>query len=144
MKYIYILITSILLFSCNSTPSPGDSVDSFGDAITMTKVTSLSDIFSQKDENVGQEFLIEGTAVEICQKKGCWMDIKDGDDMITVRFKDYAFFMPKDGAGREAKIQGVFSKETYEDTDENGNAVTKEFYQIIASGVELQKRFEKS
>jgi len=105
----------------------------------MTEVTSLSDILVQKNDHVGQEFLVEGTAVEICQKKGCWMDIKDGEDLITVRFKDYAFFMPKDGAGRNAKIQGIFSKESYEDTDENGNAVMKEFYQIIASGVELKK-----
>ena len=139
MKYIYILITSLLIFACNSSSSQVNSVDSFGDPITMTEVTSLSDILVQKNDHVGQEFLVEGTAVEICQKKGCWMDIKDGEDLITVRFKDYAFFMPKDGAGRNAKIQGIFSKESYEDTDENGNAVMKEFYQIIASGVELQK-----
>ena len=35
---------------------------------------------------------------KLCQK-GCWMDVKvaEGDTMM-VRFKDYGFFVPKEGA----------------------------------------------
>lgn len=43
----------------------------------------------------------------VCQKKGCWMKVDlDGEESM-VRFKDYAFFMPKDIAGQEAIIEGV-------------------------------------
>jgi len=142
LKYYFTLLISVFIFGCNGESSGDASADSFGDAITFENITSLSDILALKDENIGLEFLTEGIAIEICQKKGCWMDIKDGEDVMTVRFKDYSFFMPKDGAGRKATIQGIFTKETYEDTDEQGNAIIQEYYQIIASGVKLQKSLQ--
>ena len=56
---------------------------------------------------------ITGTAAAVCQVKGCWMttDLGDGKSM-RIRFKDYAFFMPKDGAGKTFYAQGVASWET--------------------------------
>lgn len=43
----------------------------------------------------------------VCQKKGCWMKVDLGDEESMIRFKDYAFFVPKDIAGQEAIIEGV-------------------------------------
>ncbi len=141
MKYLYsiFILISLLIISACSSDSGRIAGDVFGDEITLEKTTSLSDILSDKDANVGKEFLVKGVMINVCQKKGCWMDLKDGENEITVRFKDYAFFMPKDGAGRNATVQGVFTKDTYEDEDENGNKVMKDYYQIIASGVVLEK-----
>ncbi|MCX2720524.1 DUF4920 domain-containing protein [Lentiprolixibacter aurantiacus] len=44
---------------------------------------------------------------EVCQAKGCWMklELEDGTQAM-VRFKDYAFFMPKDISGREVIVDG--------------------------------------
>jgi len=67
------------------------------------------------------------------------MDLQDGDSTITVRFKDYAFFMPKDGAGRKATVQGIFTVETYEDELEDGTVVEKKYNNFVASGVILEK-----
>ena len=45
--------------------------------------------------------------------KGCWMKIKSEKDTILVRFKDYGFFVPKDGiAGDKAIINGKLSIDT--------------------------------
>jgi hypothetical protein len=45
---------------------------------------------------------------DVCQKKGCWMNLVDNKgNKVRVTFKDYAFFMPKDAAGKTAIVEGV-------------------------------------
>ena len=55
------------------------------------------------------EATVEGTVVEVCQKKGCWMTLEPtgGDEQVTVRFKDYGFFMPKTLSGSRVVVQGM-------------------------------------
>jgi hypothetical protein len=56
--------------------------------------------------------LVEATAAAICQAKGCWMTIADGEgEPIWVRWSSgcggkYAF--PKNAAGRRMIVQGSF------------------------------------
>jgi hypothetical protein len=54
-----------------------------------------------------------GTADAVCQAKGCWltMKTKDGQPM-RVRFKEYAFFVPKDIVGKQVVINGWAHRET--------------------------------
>ena len=50
---------------------------------------------------------IQGEILSTCAKKGCWMELKAGKDTLMVRFKDYGFFVPKQGAeGKTAIING--------------------------------------
>jgi hypothetical protein len=55
------------------------------------------------------EVAVSGQVTEVCQKKGCWMAMSspetEGSEM-TVRFKDYGFFMPKDLSGHEVVVEG--------------------------------------
>ena len=56
---------------------------------------------------------IEGEILSSCPMKGCWMKIKSEEDTILVRFKDYEFFVPKDGiAGDKTIINGKLSIDT--------------------------------
>lgn len=56
---------------------------------------------------------ITGKVLEVCSKKGCWMTLEmpNGDPM-RVTFKDYAFFMPKNIAGKTVVLLGVAKKHT--------------------------------
>ena len=64
--------------------------------------------FEGRDSLTG---VIQGEVMEVCQKKGCWMSIQpsvaDGADDITVRFKDYGFFMPKELSGNKVLVEGT-------------------------------------
>ena len=55
------------------------------------------------------EVAVSGKVTEVCQKKGCWMSMSspatEGSEM-TVRFKDYCFFMPKGLSGHEVVVEG--------------------------------------
>ncbi len=46
------------------------------------------------------------TVNEVCQNKGCWMKMDLGENEAMIKFKDYAFFMPKDIAGKEVILNG--------------------------------------
>jgi hypothetical protein len=51
---------------------------------------------------------LSGTIDAVCQKKGCWMELKNGEgSTVRVTFKDYGFFMPKDASGRTAIVDGI-------------------------------------
>ena len=44
---------------------------------------------------------------EVCQAKGCWMklELANGSE-VMVRFKEYGFFVPKDGQGKQVIVNG--------------------------------------
>ena len=62
-----------------------------------------------KSMSVGDTVNSKMTAkvLEVCQAKGCWMrlELQDGEE-VMVKFKDYAFFMPKNIAGKEVIVNG--------------------------------------
>jgi hypothetical protein len=51
--------------------------------------------------------ITEGTIVDVCPKKGCWMRVVDGDDELFVRFQDYSFFVPMNAAGHRVVMHGT-------------------------------------
>ncbi len=104
----------------------------------------------------GKTVRLEATVNEICQTKGCWMLVGDPKAPVMVKFKDYGFFMPKDGAGRTAVIEGTMAmkQETIEQTKhyledagktEEAAKVTegRKIYTFVAAGVALQKKDAK-
>ena len=79
-----------------------------------------------------------GKVEEVCQSKGCWMkvDLENGEQ-VMVKFKDYAFFMPKDLAGKEVVLNGkAFVNEVPVDEQrhyaEDGGATPEEIAAITA------------
>ncbi len=82
---------------------------SFGDEITadgaLTDAGMIEKYNSLKPgDTLNVKFAAE--VKDVCQKKGCWMKMDVGNEEAMVRFKDYAFFMPKDIAGKEVIVQG--------------------------------------
>ena len=64
----------------------------------------------------GQTLRVTGMVSGTCKKKGCWMDVAggDGSGRVFVRFQDYGFFVPKEGAeGRKVVFEGVVSEKEF-------------------------------
>lgn len=57
----------------------------------------------------GPTILVAGTITDVCQEKGCWLVVTDGNRQMRVTFKDYGFFVPKNSHGRKVLLQGVVS-----------------------------------
>ena len=123
----------------------------FGAPIGDSPKVALSDLVKDPAAWSGKTVKTEGTVSSVCQEKGCWMVLKSGDQSVRVRFKDYAFFVPKDSAGATAVLEGVFTVKTvpeatakhYAEETPGGKpgeikGDQKEL-SFLASGVELSK-----
>ena len=56
---------------------------------------------------------VSGEILDVCPKKGCWMNVKVNTDTVFVKFKDYGFFVPKTGIqGKKVLMTGEIFKDT--------------------------------
>jgi hypothetical protein len=73
---------------------------------------SVDDMVAQLSKSDSIMVKVKGEITATCAMKGCWMNLvmPNGEEM-RVTFKDYAFFVPKEGMeGNEALIEGVVTR----------------------------------
>ncbi len=92
-KILYVF--SVLVFSSCSTKD----YKYYGMKIEDKVTHSYAAVFELAKDGPVENVILDGVITQTCIKKGCWMDVKmaEGDTMM-VRFKDYGFFVPKEGA----------------------------------------------
>ena len=93
-------------------PPLGAPAGVFGAGVKLQKALRLRDVAKKLDAVKGKTIRIDGLLRDVCRKKGCWVVLKDGKHEVRVKFKDYAFFVPRDATGRRAILQGVLSTKT--------------------------------
>ena len=115
MKNIFLLLLVMILFSCNSSDenpivnskNESASYKFYGKLISQDSIKNL-ELERQSLMNTGiKTSKISGEIIETCSKKGCWMTLDTGKDTLFIKFRDYAFFVPKDSVeGKKAIVQG--------------------------------------
>ncbi|WP_375416195.1 DUF4920 domain-containing protein [uncultured Hymenobacter sp.] len=99
-----------------SALSPAGQV--YGAALTAAGATPVSQVNQLLGTRDSARVKLVGTAAAVCQAKGCWLTLKTADgQQMRVRFKDYAFFVPKDISGKTVVIEGWARRETVPVTD---------------------------
>lgn len=98
----------ITLFSCESQKE----YSFYGEQIETDQAINIADLQSELGQKDSAMVRLEGVIVETCEKKGCWMTAKtEGGSDMRITFKDYGFFVPKDGVeGKTFIAQGVAKK----------------------------------
>lgn len=68
----------------------------------------------KESENGKVQTKIKAKVVDVCTKKGCWINLDLGnDETVFVKMKDYAFFLPEDVVGKTIVLEGeAFEKVT--------------------------------
>ena len=150
-----VCIASPLLFlGASAAAGPAASRDgaSFGAHIGLERATPLTEVLRAPARFTEAPILLRGRLADVCQKKGCWTILKDGDAHIRVRFRDYGFFLPRDAVGVEALAEGVVTVRTisekearhYESEASGGDPGsihgTQHEVAFTASGVRLLRR----
>lgn len=89
---------------------PQDEYAVFGDSISPDGSLTFQEMTSKFGD------LVEGDTIDIkftstiknvCQKKGCWMNVDlDNNNETFVKFKDYAFFVPMNAQEKEVVLSG--------------------------------------
>lgn len=76
------------------------------------KAIPATELASKLGDKTSLKTRVTGIVEDVCQAKGCWMKITTADGKaMRVTFKDYAFFVPKDIAGKKVVIEGVAMKQ---------------------------------
>lgn len=108
-----LLLASLAACTRDAAKKEMSGLSFYGDTITeenAVQATELATLIGDRDK---VDMKLTTTIDNVCQKKGCWMDVNIGNNQtMRVRFKDYAFFVPKDAAGKTAVIEG----EAFHDT----------------------------
>jgi len=119
MKKIFVLMFGMMsVVSCNEeskdtspdqkTEAQAAKVEYFGEKISEDGALPTDSLKAMIGTDTLLNCKLSGKIDAVCQKKGCWMELKNADgSKLRVTFKDYGFFMPKDASGRIAIVDGI-------------------------------------
>ena len=103
VKLLVLLLTLLTSYSCVKSigyVNYGDDIN-----IDLPYFEKIDDNFEIKN--------VSGEIINVCPKKGCWMNVKVDTDTVFVKFKDYGFFVPKTGIeGKQILMSGMIFRDT--------------------------------
>jgi hypothetical protein len=113
------------------------------------KPVTLAALFADAESALGNNSVVETRVSKVCQKKGCFFIAQDGDVVVRVSFRDYAFFVPTDISGRTVMLSGTLVRRDVSDEQaahfaadlgvEKTPVSAGVVYEIIADGVRVPK-----
>ena len=77
---------------------------------TDVPALSLSEAIAQLESGAESMVKVQGQVTEVCQAKGCWMILVDGDQYARITFEDYGFFVPIETSMQRSVVYGVLSE----------------------------------
>ena len=109
-QILLLLLVPTILFSQNENL---ENFNFYGEKINLDNIQNFKENKVSFLNNKTQPIKIEGKILSTCPMKGCWMKLDVEKDTMLVRFKNYGFFVPKNGAvGKSGIINGIVSVDT--------------------------------
>lgn len=112
-KLLFLLLAPMAIGVYAQAGAAQGTYTSYGDAITPDGALSMADFEKAAAAADSMEVKLAAEIIESCSRKGCWMTVKTtGGAPMMVRFRDYGFFVPKQGLeGKQVVMQGRARKE---------------------------------
>jgi hypothetical protein len=135
---------------------PAQAKKIYGAPISAAADESLAAVLGEPERFAGKNVVVSGHVRRACTRMGCWMELSAGTDPTTpacrVTFHGHGFFVPRDSAGSEARVEGRLElvkvspahaahleEEGARVADKDGDGSAREVH-LVASGVELYRR----
>ncbi|MGV3589530.1 MAG: DUF4920 domain-containing protein [Adhaeribacter sp.] len=107
-KILLLVLVGLFLAGCQSQTTKTSQAPVYGEAFTTKNSLAATDLPQVLGTQDSVAVKVAGQVVDVCQAKGCWLDVKLTDNTVMkVRFKDYGFFVPKNIAGKTVVLNGV-------------------------------------
>jgi hypothetical protein len=135
--------TAFLLALAVSAAAEAGETRTYGKPLRGLKPTPLADVLASPED--GRAVRLEGTIAAVCRRKGCWMELRQGESAVHVTFEGYSFFLPKDAAGSDVVLEGKVVVKAPDPDDvkhlkgEGAGDAAAARVSIEASGVEIRK-----
>jgi len=84
----------------------------YGERPTMTDTTLVSAILSAPESHLGQRVLVTGTVVQVCEARGCWLQLGSDrpEETLKVKVEDGVIIFPMTARGKRAVVEGVVER----------------------------------
>lgn len=110
-KLLFACMAVLASFIVTAQPPdvPADKGATFGEAVTADESVPVSMMLrSLKAQGKGKVMntKVQGEVVQVCEKEGCWLKLKNGDDMIMVKMRDHKFLVPVAINGKSVVVKG--------------------------------------
>lgn len=105
-KTVFLYAMVLLVFACS--PSKTSDFGTYGEVgFQEDNAIDVSNLINIIGDDDSLELVISGEISAVCQAKGCWMTMDiDDENELFVKFKDYGFLVPKNGASKMVKMKG--------------------------------------
>jgi hypothetical protein len=106
---IFVLFTALNCIANDIKEAKGKHL---GKEMTLTEITKISDILAKPEIYIGKEVLVKGQIVDVCKKRGCWMELASDKafETIKIKVKDGEIIFPLESRGKSALAQGKVEK----------------------------------
>lgn len=110
MKKLNLILSIILLNACNNVAKNELATGAFGAKFETKSALPLADALIAFSNGKDSIFTISGNIENVCQHKGCWISLKNGNNEFYINNGE-TFTMPKTAKGKKATAIGKFIKD---------------------------------
>ena len=105
---IAIPVLLVLVFS----PALAGKGKTYGEPLTGSDITAISQLLSDPEPYVGKTVRVEGVITGVCEKRGCWITLASDEEFeeLRIKAKDGVIVFPIKAKGKKAIAEGVFTK----------------------------------
>ncbi len=106
MRKISLLTLIVFVLSLNNLLA-GDGKQ-YGKKLSLKETTKVSKILEKPESFVGKKVLINGTIVDVCSKRGCWIEVASDKpyEKIKVKVNDGEIVFPITAKGKTVTVEG--------------------------------------
>ena len=139
---IVALVAALALAFVFPLAAAAEEGKTFGKGVSESQAVKVSELLANADKYVGQTVRVEGIVIDVCSKRGCWMDLAgDGKSgKIRIKVDDGVMVFPMEAKGKQATAEGVFTK--IEMTPEEARALAKHYAEEKGQALDASKAAE--
>lgn len=88
------------------TAETAEKTRTYGEAPTLETMTPIAELVADPERFEGRRVRVAGEVESVCPMKGCWMNLRQGDDLVRIKVEDDVIVFPADAVGAEATAEG--------------------------------------
>jgi hypothetical protein len=117
------------------------SAQRFGAAVKAKTPVNVAQLASTPAKFKGKTVRLEGTVKEVCQGRGCWVEVADDKGVsFMARSLDESVLLPKDCKGMHVVVEGkvmTMPAKVHNEAEPTDHACPKPEWIVSTRGVEL-------
>lgn len=106
LNVLFVIGLSVILnIGCAKAPES----EKYGKDLTLKETVKISALMDNMPQYLGKTVLVEGKIVDVCSKRGCWMELASDKEFqkIKIKVEDGEIIFPVTAKGKTAMVEGV-------------------------------------